>query len=70
MRQSEDKNPKLEISVHDVFRNENAMIRRDYLRQQAELEAKRQQETEMDYLVPFLAQIGDPPSLNRSQGNE
>lgn len=70
LRQTEDKNPKLEISVHDVFRNENAKIRRDYLRKQAEIEAKRQQETEMDYLAPFLALMGDPKPLTRPQGME
>ena len=40
LRQSEDKNPKLEILIYDVFRNENAKKRREYLREQAELEKK------------------------------
>ena len=67
MRSREDRNPRLEISVHDVFRNEKAKIRREYLQKQAEMEAKRQQETEIDYLAPFLAEMGDPQQLTRSQ---
>ena len=28
---------------------------------------RRQQETEMDYLVPFLAQMGNPKTLSKNQ---
>lgn len=30
-------------------------------------EKKRREEMELDYLAPFLAQIGDPEKLNRQQ---
>ena len=53
-------------SVHDTVRNEAAKKRREDLRIQAELDEKRKQETELDYLAPFLAQIGDPATLNRT----
>lgn len=40
-----------------------------YLNQQRKQEedAKKKHETEMDYLAPFLAQIGDPSHLSRSE---
>lgn len=33
----------------------------------AEEDAKKKHETEMDYLAPFLAQIGDPSQLSRAE---
>jgi hypothetical protein len=33
----------------------------------AEEDAKKKHETEMDYLAPFLAQIGDPSHLSRAE---
>lgn len=32
-----------------------------------EEDAKKKHETEMDYLAPFLAQIGDPSQLTRAE---
>lgn len=65
LRRQEKLHPILVTSVHDTVRNEAAKKRREDLRIQAELDEKRKQETELDYLAPFLAQIGDPTSLNR-----
>ena len=38
-------------------------------RQQLE-EKMRKQEMEIDYLAPFLAQIGDPEKITRQQANK
>ena len=65
LRRQEKLHPILVTSVHDTVRNEAAKKRREDLRIQAELDEKRKQETELDYLAPFLAQIGDPTTLNR-----
>ena len=62
--------PVLMTSVHDTVRNEAAKQRREDLRIQAELEEKRKNESEMDYLAPFLAQMGDPAELNRAQAKQ
>ena len=62
--------PVLVTSVHDTVRNEAAKQRREDLRIQAELEEKRKNESEMDYLAPFLAQMGDPAELNRAQAKQ
>ena len=62
--------PVLMTSVHDTVRNEAAKKRREDLRLQAELEEKRKNESEMDYLAPFLAQMGDPAELTRVQAKQ
>ncbi|XP_052769766.1 dynein regulatory complex subunit 7-like [Mya arenaria] len=57
----------LDISVYDTERNEKAKKhRKDLERQQLE-EKMRKQEMEIDYLAPFLAQIGDPEKITRQQ---
>lgn len=63
--QNEENEPELTISVRDVYRNEKAKTRREYLAHQAELEEKRKKEVEMDYLAPFLAQLGHPKRLTK-----
>ena len=50
---------------HELFRNEKAKTRREYLAHQADLEEKRKKEVEMDYLAPFLAQLGHPKSFTK-----
>ena len=57
-------------SVHDTVRNEAAKKRREDLRIQAELDEKRKNETEMDYLAPLLAKMGDPTELTRAQAKQ
>ena len=57
-------------SVHDTVRNEAAKKRREDLRIQAELDEKRKNETEMDYLAPLLAKMGDPTELTRVQAKQ
>lgn len=66
-RQEEEIRSELEISVYDTERNEKAKqhrIERERLQME---EKKRREEMELDYLAPFLAQIGDPEKLNRQQ---
>ncbi|XP_046848993.1 dynein regulatory complex subunit 7-like isoform X2 [Xenia sp. Carnegie-2017] len=57
----------LTISVYDTERNEKAKLHRQELQRKAEEEAKKKHETEMDYLAPFLAQIGNPSQLSRAE---
>ena len=66
----EKMNPVLMTSVHDTVRNEAAKKRREDLRIQAELDEKRKNETEMDYLAPLLAKMGDPTELTRVQAKQ
>jgi len=61
----EDEAPELKISLRDINRNEKAKTRREYLAHQADLEEKRKKEVEMDYLAPFLAQLGHPKSFTK-----
>ena len=51
--------------IFKKIRNEKAKTRREYLAHQAELEEKRKKEVEMDYLAPFLAQLGHPKSFTK-----
>ncbi|XP_072168175.1 dynein regulatory complex subunit 7-like [Diadema setosum] len=66
-RKEEEERSELDISVYDTERNEKAKqhrIERERLQME---EKKRREEMELDYLAPFLAQIGDPEKLTRQQ---
>ncbi|XP_033625449.1 dynein regulatory complex subunit 7-like [Asterias rubens] len=66
-RISEETRSELDISVYDTERNEKAKqhrVERERLQME---EKKRREEMELDYLAPFLAQIGDPEKLMRQQ---
>uniref|UniRef100_H2YT25 Coiled-coil domain-containing protein 135 n=1 Tax=Ciona savignyi TaxID=51511 RepID=H2YT25_CIOSA len=66
-RQKEELASELAISVYDTERNEKAKKHRKELERLAMEEKLRRQEMEMDYLAPFLAQIGNPDKINKSQ---
>ena len=66
-RAMEEASCTLTISVYDTERNEKAKLHRQELQRKAEEDAKKKHETEMDYLAPFLAQIGDPSHLSRAE---
>ena len=62
-RMCEEKEHKLEVSVYDTVRNEKARKHRLEMERQKEQEERLRKEKEMDYLAPYLAKVGDPPSL-------
>ncbi|XP_041350936.1 dynein regulatory complex subunit 7-like [Gigantopelta aegis] len=66
-RTNEESVSELEISVYDTDRNEKAKKHRREVEHQKEAEKMRKQEMEIDYLAPFLAQIGDPEKITRMQ---
>ncbi|CAK8692243.1 unnamed protein product [Clavelina lepadiformis] len=66
-RQKEEIASELAISVYDTERNEKAKKHRKELERLAMEEKLRRQEMEMDYLAPFLAQIGNPEKISRNQ---
>ncbi|KAH9491420.1 Dynein regulatory complex subunit 7 [Bulinus truncatus] len=66
-RFKEEAAPVLEISVYDTERNEKAKKHRKDLELKQMMEKKRKQDMEIDYLAPFLAQIGDPEKITKSQ---
>ncbi|ELT88762.1 hypothetical protein CAPTEDRAFT_129343 [Capitella teleta] len=66
-RTREEVASELDISVYDTERNEKAKRHRLELERIQMEEKMRREEMELDYLAPFLAQIGDPEKINRSQ---
>nr|XP_009860275.1 dynein regulatory complex subunit 7 [Ciona intestinalis] len=66
-RQKEELASELAISVYDTERNEKAKKHRKELERLAMEEKLRRQEMEMDYLAPFLAQIGNPDKISKTQ---
>ncbi|XP_055956877.1 dynein regulatory complex subunit 7 [Patella vulgata] len=66
-RSKEDTESELEIGVYDTERNEKAKTHRKELERLQLEEKMRKQEMEIDYLAPFLAQIGDPEKVLRNQ---
>lgn len=63
----EELNTTLSISVYDVIRNEAARTHRQELELKLAEEERIRKEKEMDYLAPFAARIGDPPTFSRQQ---
>ncbi|KAL5008992.1 hypothetical protein ScPMuIL_014573 [Solemya velum] len=66
-RTREETTSELDISVYDTGRNEKAKKHRKELERLQLEEKMRKQEMEIDYLAPFLSQIGDPEKLTRKQ---
>ncbi|XP_059160547.1 dynein regulatory complex subunit 7-like [Physella acuta] len=66
-RQREEIASQLDISVYDTERNEKAKKHRRELERQLLEEKMRKQEMEIDYLAPFLAQMGDPEKITKPQ---
>ncbi|KAH3848102.1 hypothetical protein DPMN_090451, partial [Dreissena polymorpha] len=66
-RVREETTQELNISVYNTERNEKAKKHRQELERQQMEERMRKQELEIDYLAPFLAQIGDPEKITRQQ---
>jgi len=69
-RMKEELVSELEVSVYDTERNDKyRTLRRDLERKAVEEELRRH-EMELDYLAPFLAQLGDPPTLTKMQASK
>ena len=68
-RTREDVASELSISVYDTERNEKAKKHRQELERLEQEERLRRQEMELDYLAPFLAQLGvsDGEKITRDQ---
>jgi len=66
-RIAEEAKSELDISVYDTERNEKAKKHRRELEQRLLEEKMRKQEMEIDYLAPFLAQMGDPEKISRHE---
>ena len=67
VREEEESDISLKISVYDVMRNETARQHREEIELKRAEEERIRKEKEMDYLAPFLARIGDPPKLTKEQ---
>ncbi|KAF6021549.1 CCDC135 [Bugula neritina] len=66
-RLEEETRSLLKISVYDTDRNERAKKHRRELERQLLEEKMRREEMEVDFLAPFLAQMGDPEKLTKEQ---
>lgn len=66
-RTKEETASELEISVYDTDRNEKAKKHRRELERLQLEERMRKQEMDIDYLAPFLAQMGNPDKITRQQ---
>ncbi|XP_062403283.1 dynein regulatory complex subunit 7 [Sardina pilchardus] len=65
LRRHEEDNIELRISIYNTARNDKARKHREELERMAEEARLRQEEKELDFLAPFLAQLGDPSQLTR-----
>uniref|UniRef100_A0A4W5P6W5 Dynein regulatory complex subunit 7 n=1 Tax=Hucho hucho TaxID=62062 RepID=A0A4W5P6W5_9TELE len=65
VREQEESSIELHISIYNTARNERARCHREALERTAKEERLRQEEKELDFLAPFLAQLGDPENLTR-----
>lgn len=62
-REAEETEFVLDISVYDTVRNEKARVHREEMERLNKEKERLRKEKEMDYLAPYLAQVGDPPTL-------
>lgn len=67
LRIKEEAASQLSVSVYDTERNEKAKLHREQLERKAAEEAMKKHELELDYLAPFLAQIGDPAHISKQE---
>ncbi|PAA91434.1 hypothetical protein BOX15_Mlig015216g2, partial [Macrostomum lignano] len=64
-RSREEADAEMEISLYDTERNEKAKKHREELERQRQEELMRNRELELDYLAPFLAQLGEPTKITK-----
>ncbi|XP_033013338.1 dynein regulatory complex subunit 7 [Lacerta agilis] len=58
IREEEEAASKLTVSIYDTERNEKSKEQREAMERQQQEERQRQVEQDLDYLAPFLIQIG------------
>ncbi|XP_071453633.1 dynein regulatory complex subunit 7 isoform X2 [Hetaerina americana] len=66
-RMAENSSPELRISVFDLERNQVARSELKEKELQKIQDSAREVEEDVDYLAPFLARLGNPPSLTLEQ---
>ncbi|XP_075432639.1 dynein regulatory complex subunit 7 isoform X2 [Ascaphus truei] len=70
VRAREEADPQLTISIYDTERNEKSMKQRETQERAMQEERQRRAMLELDYLAPFLVQLGDPEKLTRCQAQQ
>ncbi|XP_010882332.2 dynein regulatory complex subunit 7 isoform X2 [Esox lucius] len=65
VREQEESSIELHISIYNTARNERARCHREAQERMAQEERLQEQEKELDFLAPFLAQLVDPENLTR-----
>ncbi|XP_063801875.1 dynein regulatory complex subunit 7 isoform X2 [Pseudophryne corroboree] len=69
-RSQEEADPQLAVSIYDTERNEKSVEEREAAERSLQEEQKRRAVLELDYLAPFLAQVGEPEKLSRLQAHQ
>eukprot|EP00079_Xenopus_tropicalis_P024210 XP_012816760.1 PREDICTED: dynein regulatory complex subunit 7 isoform X1 [Xenopus tropicalis] len=69
-RAQEEADPQLTISIYDTERNEKSKEKREAMERAIQEERQRRAVQELDYLAPFLAQLGDPEKLTLWQAQK
>ncbi|KAM4614463.1 dynein regulatory complex subunit 7 [Discoglossus pictus] len=70
VRAEEEADPQLTVSIYDTERNEKSKEQRENQERALQEEQQRRAMLELDYLAPFLAQMGDPEKLRHDQANQ
>ncbi|KAM4722226.1 dynein regulatory complex subunit 7 isoform 2-T2 [Rhinophrynus dorsalis] len=70
IRAREEADHKLTVSIYDTERNEKSKEQRKALEKALQEECQHRAVLELDYLAPFLAQLGDPEKLTRWQAHQ
>ncbi|XP_042336573.1 dynein regulatory complex subunit 7 [Sceloporus undulatus] len=64
-REDEEAASKLTVSIYDTERNEKSKEQREAMERQLQEERQRQVEQELDYLAPFLIQLGGVDKMTK-----
>nr|XP_008120536.2 PREDICTED: dynein regulatory complex subunit 7 [Anolis carolinensis] len=65
LREDEEAASKLSVSIYDTERNEKSKEHREAMERQLQEERQRQVEQELDYLAPFLIQVGGTEKMTK-----
>ena len=69
-RSEEEALERLTLSVYDTTRNDTAKRRREDVERKQREEEEARKEMQLDYLAPFLAQLGNPERLTRDDAKK
>ncbi|XP_053304474.1 dynein regulatory complex subunit 7 [Spea bombifrons] len=70
VRTQEEACPRLTVSIYDTERNEKSKEQREAMERAQREDSELRAMLELDYLAPYLAQLGDPVKLNRAQAQQ